>query len=144
LAVTVLPSASVDPASLRTVPLFATCSDDDMAHLVGLVCRLRFPMGTRLGTQGQPDAAFVLVVEGRADVVRDGEVIGRLGPGEHHGARALVLPSPAPATVVATGDVLVDRISAAQFRHLVVTTPSLAWPLIEALAGLSAHHAAWR
>lgn len=141
---TVVPPAPVDPASLRAVPLFAACSDDDMAQLVGLVCRLRLPAGTQLGTQGHPDGAFVLVVEGRADVVRDGEVIGRLGPGEHHGARALVLSSPAPATVVATGEVLVDRISAAQFRHLVVTTPSLAWPLIEALACLSVQHEAWR
>jgi CRP-like cAMP-binding protein len=133
-----------DPAELRLVPLFQGCSDEDVARLARVVCRLRLPAGSVLATQGEPATALVLLIEGTAEVRRDGQLIGQLGPGDHAGARSLLVPQPCPSSVVAMGEVVVNRVGADEFRRLVTTTPALAWPLLESLTGLSADNAAWR
>jgi CRP/FNR family transcriptional regulator, cyclic AMP receptor protein len=134
---TVLETARFDPTALRAVPLFRACSDDEAARLAGLVCRLRLPAATVLATQGEPEGALVLVVAGEAEVRRDGQVIDRLRPGDHRGARALLVTHPAPTSVVASSDVVIDRVGAVEFRQLITTSPALAWPLLESLAELA-------
>lgn len=144
----VTPSASAplpfDPAELRLVPLFQGCSDEDVARLAGVVCRLRLPGGSVLATQGEPATALVLMIEGTAEVRRNGQLIGQLEPGDHAGARSLLVPQMCPSSVVAAGEVVVDRVDADAFRRLVTTTPALSWPLLESLTGLAADNAAWR
>src|SRR3954454_11643273 len=106
------------PPELRLVPLFQGCSDDEVTRLAGVVCRVRLPGGSVLARQGDPATALVILIEGAAEVRRNGRLIGRLGPGDHNGARSLLLPQPCPSSVVATSEVVVDRVSADEFRRL--------------------------
>ena len=137
-------SLPFDLAALRAVPLFQDCSDDEVARLGAVVCRLRLPACSVLGTQGEPFGALVLIVDGEAEVMRDGRVVDRLSSGDHLGSSSLLVRSPGSFSVVAASDVIVDRVSALEFRRLVMTTPALAWPLLVSLAGLSADHSSWR
>jgi hypothetical protein len=42
--------------------------------------------------------------------------------------------------VIADGDVVVDHLAGADLRHLVTTTPDLAWRLLRSLTGHPADH----
>jgi CRP-like cAMP-binding protein len=76
--------------------------------------------------QGVRRLEFVLLIEGGADVVRDGYRIERLGPGSHFGEFTLVRDLPSPATLVVTAPSVVDVMSRAEFRLAYQTMPSFA------------------
>jgi len=124
-----------DPAPFRSVSLFRACNDEEMTRVAAVVCRVRLPAGSLLSSPAKPNAALVFVIEGHVEVVREGRVIDRLGPGDHLGARSLLRTEPHPLTVVALDDVVLDRLAADDFRQLLTDEPALVWPLLHSLAG---------
>ena len=77
---------------------------------------------------------FLVVVEGEAEVRRDGEVIATRGPGTFFGETALLLDRPRNASVVAKTDMTIEVIDRQDFRRLLEEYPDLYAPLLEAMA----------
>jgi CRP-like cAMP-binding protein len=74
------------------------------------------------------------VVDGEAEVRRDGKVIAVRGPGTFFGEIALLLERPRNASVVAKTDMTIDVIDRQAFRQLLEEFPDLHAPLLEATA----------
>ena len=119
---------------LAKIPLFQNLSAKQLAAVDGLVTAMDFAPGRELIRQGEPGREFMLVVEGEAEVRRDGEVIATRGPGDFFGETALLLDQPRNASVVATTAMTIEVIDRKEFRRLLEQYPDLHAPLLEATA----------
>ena len=65
---------------LAGCPLFNGIDPEGLAALADLATAVDFPAGHVIARQGEIGTGFFVVVEGIVRVVRDGEVVARLGP----------------------------------------------------------------
>ena len=119
---------------LATVPLFSGCSNKELRRIATLADEIDLRTGKVLTTQGAPGREFFVLLDGTVDVVRDGERISTLGPGDFFGELALVSNIPRTATVTATSPiralVVVDR----DFRRLLKEDSTIAVKVLGAMA----------
>jgi cAMP-dependent protein kinase regulator len=78
-----------------------------------------YPERAPIIQQGDPGDRFYILLEGTVNVVRDGEVVAELGPGDFFGETALLLDVPRNATVQASAHALTWSITRAAFQRLV-------------------------
>jgi len=116
------------------VPLFATCSKTELRKIASLADEIDLPAGTRLTKEGASGKEFVVIVKGRADVVRRGKKLRSLGNGDFLGEIALVTGTPRTATVTTTEPTRALVITAPAFRTLLRNTPSMQLKVLDALA----------
>jgi CRP-like cAMP-binding protein len=109
---------------IKTVPLFSRCSKRELAAVAGLADELVMPAGRALATQGAPGREFVIIVDGTAEVSRDGKKINQLGAGDFLGEIALISGSPRTATVTTTSETRLLVLTDRAFRRLTADMPS--------------------
>lgn len=119
---------------LAKIPLFQNLSAKQLAAVDGLVTAIDVAPGRELIRQGEPGREFVVVVDGEAEVRRDGEVIAIRGPGTFFGEMALLLDRPRNASVVARTHMTIEVIDRQDFRRLLEEYPDVHAPLLEATA----------
>jgi CRP/FNR family transcriptional regulator, cyclic AMP receptor protein len=120
---------------LRKVPLFSRCSKRELAEIATLADEVDLREGKELIREGASGREFFVLLEGQADVLKDGKRINEMGPGEFFGEIALVAPSPVrTATVKATTPVRVLVVTAQNFRRLLAGSPEIKLKVLEALA----------
>jgi MFS family permease len=90
---------------LRQIPIFRPLPPAMLDQLASSLVAVHAEPGTTIMRQGEPGDRFYVIVSGEVDVVRMGEHIATLGPGEHVGEIALLRDVPRTATVTARGDV---------------------------------------
>jgi CRP-like cAMP-binding protein len=129
------PVGSKDVATaLAKVPLFHRCTKGDLRIVARHVEVLSVPAGSLLVRQGDPGDAFFVVLDGQAEVQRDGRHRQHLHVGDHFGELALLDPAPRAATVVALDDVVVAALGARMFRVLLAELPLFSARLLGAMA----------
>ena len=84
--------------------------------------------------QGERGREFFVLLEGDADVIKDGRTINRLGSGDFFGEIALVSDTPRTATVTATSPVRTLVITDRSFRRLMEDQPEIQGKVLAALA----------
>jgi CRP/FNR family transcriptional regulator, cyclic AMP receptor protein len=119
---------------LKRVPLFAGCSKDELAEIAALADELSLSGERELTREGERGKDFVVLVEGEADVFRDGRLVAGLGPGDFLGEIALVTGEPRTATVKTRGPARVLVMSAPAFRTLMQDVPSISLNVLMAVA----------
>jgi CRP/FNR family transcriptional regulator, cyclic AMP receptor protein len=119
---------------LGEIPLFAGCSPKDLQRLARAADELSLPAGTVLTTQGDVGREAFVLLEGTAEVVRDGGAVAELGPGDHVGELSLLDGGPRTATVTATTDVDLLVLSVPAFNGVLDEIPTLAHKLAVSLA----------
>jgi CRP/FNR family transcriptional regulator, cyclic AMP receptor protein len=92
----------MDRARIATVPLFAELPDADVDRLAEAATEIELEAGAPLTSEGEFGHALYIVESGTADVQRDGEVVGSVGPGDVVGEIAVLSSGRRTATVVAT------------------------------------------
>ncbi len=126
---------------LKSVPLFARCSKSELAAIAAEADELDMPAGHALAREGESGREFIVIVEGEADVKRNGKRINTLGRGDFLGEIALLTGGPRTATVTSTSEcdllVLTDRA----FRRVTEAMPSVSEKVMQALAERLAHDA---
>ena len=100
---------------LRKVPAFAELPLTAVERLAAGLVPFSAPARTELMKQGEPGDRFIVIATGEIDVIVDGNVIHRLGPGAGVGEIALLRRSPRTATVRAVTDVTGYSVDAATF-----------------------------
>ena len=120
---------------LKKVPLFSRCSNRELAEIATLADEVDLREGKELIREGARGREFFVLLEGRADVSKNGKRINEMGPGEFFGEIALVAPSAVrTATVKATTPVRVLVVTAQNFRRLLAGSPDIKLKVLEALA----------
>ncbi len=92
----------MDPARLAAIPLFAELTLDQRARVAGVCEELPIEEGATLLKEGDFGYAMFAITKGTANVVKDGLVVRRLGPGDVFGEVAVLSGGRRTATVVAT------------------------------------------
>jgi CRP-like cAMP-binding protein len=119
---------------LRHAPLFANCSKKELAAIGGIADEIDLREGTELTRQGAPGREFFVIIDGTADVLKDGQKVNTLHAGDFFGEIALLHHSPRTATVTATSPVHALVITERSFKRLLDEQPEIQFKVLQALA----------
>jgi CRP-like cAMP-binding protein len=119
---------------LRRVPLFSRCTKKELAALAAEADELDVRSGKTLAREGDRGREFIVIVDGAAEVRKNGRRINRLGPGDFLGEIALISGSPRTATVTATADCDLLVLTQRSFQRVIESVPSVQGSVMRALA----------
>ena len=99
-------STAVSTTVLKSVPMFASFSQDQLHALVAMITRRSAPRGSAIVREGDATDFLYIVLSGRLKVMMgetDGKetILSILGPGEFFGEMGLIDDNPRSASVVA-------------------------------------------
>lgn len=92
----------MDPERLRAIPLFASLDDETLRGIATFATESSVPAGKHLVKEGDYAYEFMAIENGEADVMRGGEKVATLGPGDFFGEIAVLEKTLRTASVVAT------------------------------------------
>ncbi len=127
-------SARADAESLRRIPIFRECEPVPLQVLAFASERQSFARGSLLIEEGLRVQAAYFILDGTAQILRSGEVIGRAEPGALLGETAMLGNSPATLTARAESDVRCARIDAQLFRRVASEYPEFGQSVLAALS----------
>ena len=108
----------MDPENLRAVPLFAAMADDDLRKIATFANEDSAPEGATLVREGDFSNDMVAIESGTADVMRGGETVGSLGPGDVFGEIGVLGKEARTATIVATSPMRLVRLDSWNVKRL--------------------------
>jgi CRP-like cAMP-binding protein len=113
------------PADLiENVPLLSHCTQPELAALLAESEERTVPAGTTLAREGDDGAEFVVILDGTAEVSKNGLRINRLGTGDFLGEISVFSGARRTATVTTTSKVRLLALTDAAFRRVAETMPS--------------------
>jgi CRP-like cAMP-binding protein len=121
---------------LRSVPLFSDLGDHDLTQVADRMKEVHFSEGTSVATQGQSGVGFHLVVDGTAEVLKDGTRVAELRHGGYFGEIGLIDGGPRSATVTATSDLTTVSLVGWDFTPL-LDNPSFTRGLLMGLCKIA-------
>lgn len=121
-------------AHFRSLPIFAGCTEEELAEIDRLADEVHVEAGRTIIRQGDLGQEFAVIVEGEADVVKDGEVVATLGPGDYFGEVALLDAVARTASVVARTDMVLEVIDRRGFNTLLDDLPRLSRSMLRGTA----------
>ncbi|MGH2471962.1 MAG: cyclic nucleotide-binding domain-containing protein [Candidatus Limnocylindria bacterium] len=117
---------------LRSVPLFSSCSDKELAFIASRTDEVDIPAGRILCEKGQTGGDFFVILDGRADVDAD-QGKKSLGPGDFFGEIALIDNGPRTATVIAATPMRCLVLGHSQFRDVLHQNGDIAVKILRAV-----------
>lgn len=102
--------------------------------VAGIADEIDLADGKELTREGAPAREFFVLVDGTADVVKNGKKINTLSAGDFFGEIALVHQSPRTATVKATSPVRALVVTERNFKRLLEDIPEIQRKVLLALA----------
>jgi len=116
---------AVDPSRLATVPLFSGLSANELAAIAAKLEERDLRVGEHLSSEGGAGYFFFVIASGGAEVLKHGEKVADLGPGDFFGEGAIFRARRRTATVTATAPGIVFAMFGADFAKIVSDTPEL-------------------
>jgi CRP/FNR family cyclic AMP-dependent transcriptional regulator len=117
---------------LRSVPLFAGCTDKELAFIASRADEVDIPAGKVLTETGTSGGDFFIILEGKAEVeATQGK--RTLGPGDFFGEIALIDNGPRTATVKAATPMRCLVLGHAQFRDVLHQNGEIAVKILRAV-----------
>ena len=120
---------------LAQVPLFSACAKRDLQKLARASDQVSVKAGKVLVEEGKPGHEFFLILDGTAEVRRNGRKVTTLGPGRFFGELSLLDRGPRSATVVAQTDMTLIVLGQREFAGVLDEVPAMSHKLLAALAG---------
>lgn len=114
--------------------LFHGVEAGDLASVAVRAVEIEFPADHVIARQGEIGTGFFVVVEGSVRVVRGGEVVAILGPGEFFGELSVLDGLPRVAQVVAVEPTRCLALASWDFEQALVDSPPLALAILRGLA----------
>ncbi len=111
---------------LRAVRLFSNLSKKELERLSHWTDQISVGEGHELAREGEFAHEFFVIEEGTAEVVRDGERVAELGPGDFFGEIGLIETERRTATVVATTPMELIVMFQREFKQMEQEMPAVA------------------
>ena len=119
---------------LAACRLFSGVDGPDLAAVAERAVEVDFPAGHVIARQGEIGTGFFLVVSGSVRVIRGGEEVAVLGPGEFFGELSVLDGQPRVAQVVAAEPTRCLALASWDFEQALHDSPSLALSILRGLA----------
>ena len=113
----------MDPNRLRSLPLFADVSHEELSEVATFAQEISVEAGRRLVREGDFSYEFMAIEEGEAEVTRHGEHVADLGPGDFFGEMGLLEKTLRNATVTATTPMQLVTLTGWDLRRIERTVP---------------------
>ena len=123
----------MDASQLKRIPIFADVPDEDLSVITTFATTEEIPDGKTIVREGDYANAFMAIEEGTAQVTRDGQEVGQLGPGDIFGEIGVLEKERRTATVEATSRVRVIKIEHWELQRMKKKLPDV-YERIENLA----------
>ncbi|OOY99837.1 Crp/Fnr family transcriptional regulator [Solemya velum gill symbiont] len=124
---------------LLGTPFFEKLEPDELQEIIHLVDKVAFLKGDTIFNEGDPGDAWYVVYKGAVDVLNDGNKITSIGPQNCFGEMSILDKLPRSATVVASVDSVLLRITSEVFVQLIKEDKLVAYKLIHEMAILLSH-----
>jgi CRP-like cAMP-binding protein len=108
----------MDADHLKTIPLFSSLSDKALNTVAVFATETSVSAGKRLVHEGDYSYDLIVIDSGNADVIKGGEVIGSLGPGDVFGEMGMLSGGKRTADVVATSPMRLITLSKWDLRRI--------------------------
>ncbi|HET9073918.1 MAG TPA: cyclic nucleotide-binding domain-containing protein [Solirubrobacteraceae bacterium] len=109
---------SMDPTRLTAIPLFSTLMPEEARRLAAFATETSVAEGQILMKEGDFSTELIAIEEGTADVIKGGEKLADLRPGDLIGEMGLLSREPRNADVIATSPMLVIRLTHWEVRRM--------------------------
>jgi CRP/FNR family cyclic AMP-dependent transcriptional regulator len=120
---------------LAACPLFRGLAPQQLAAVAERASEVDFPADRVIARQGEVGTGFFIVVDGEVRVVRDGQELAVLGPGEFFGELSVLDGLPRVAQVVARVPTRCLAIASWDFERTLLAQPALTLAILRELAG---------
>lgn len=118
---------------LASIPLFSGCSKRELERIAAIADETAVAEGHALTEQGRPAREFFALIDGTADVRKNGRKISTLSAGDFFGELALIAHVPRTATVTTTSQARLLVINARDFDRVLGAAPSIAVKVLREL-----------
>lgn len=119
---------------LAAAPLLAGVDPEGLASIGARTVEVAFAPQQVIARQGDVGTGFFIVATGRVQVIRDGERIATLGPGEFFGELSVLDGMPRTAQVVAAEPTVCLALATWEFEAVVREHPAVALAVLRGLA----------
>jgi CRP/FNR family transcriptional regulator, cyclic AMP receptor protein len=120
---------------LRKIPLLSSCSTRELQQIARAADEVEVTAGTTLMQQDTRALEAFVIMEGHAEVRRDGKLVATVGPGDCVGELGLLDNEPRNATVLAIEPMRLLVLSSRAFSALLEDAPTMTRKLLRNLAG---------
>jgi CRP/FNR family cyclic AMP-dependent transcriptional regulator len=122
----------VDTNRLTAIPIFSELSSQEANRLATFATETSAAEGQILMKEGDYSVELIAVEEGTADVLRHGEKVAALGPGDLIGEMGLLEHRPRNADVIASSPMRLIKLTHWEIRRMSEDTVNRIKALIEA------------
>ena len=123
----------MDESRLASVELFSSLSKKERRQIAQHADEVDVAEGSQLLREGEFAYEFFVIEEGSAEVVRDGDHVADLGPGDFMGEMGIVGQTQRNASVVARSPLKVIVLTEQDFRGISRSYPDVAKRIQEAV-----------
>ena len=115
-------------------PLFGGVRAEDLVAIGERAIEVDFPADHVIARQGEIGTGLFVVTEGSVRVVRDGEELARLGPGDFFGEMSVIDGLPRVAGVITTEPTRCLALASWEFERLVLEYPTIGLAILRGLS----------
>ena len=119
---------------LGSMPLFQGVDADDLGGIADRTVEVDYAPDGVIVREGEIGTGFFVIVDGMVRVVRDGEVVARLGPGEFFGELSVLDRMPRNATVSAETATTCLALASWDFDRILLEQPALTLSILRGVA----------
>jgi CRP-like cAMP-binding protein len=130
---------------LSRTRLFAGVEAAGLERIADRITEIEVPADRVIARQGEIGTGFFVIASGSVRVIRDGETLAELGPGQFFGELSVLDGKPRNAQVVSAEPTTCLALASWDFEAVVREQPSVAIAILRELAGrlresTAAHH----
>jgi len=120
---------------LADTSLFAGVDAEGLGRIAARITEVDVPADRVIARQGEIGTGFFIIATGMVRVVRDGETLAGLGPGDFFGELSVLDGKPRNAQVISTEPTTCLALATWEFEAVVGEQPSVALAILRELAG---------
>lgn len=118
---------------IKAVPLFSKLSKSRLNEVASIADEIDLPRGKDLTREGERGREFFVLIEGEAEVRKEGRRVNTLGPGDFLGEISLITKVPRTATVTTSEPTRALVITDRAFAQLLRASPEISQGVLEAV-----------
>ncbi len=119
---------------LRKSPLFKELSEKEIEEILAVAQKVNLRRGEILFKEGDPGNAMYIIIKGKVNVVKGGEIITTLKAGDFFGEMALIEEKPRSADIIAVSTTQILQINKENFEKFLMKNPLVAFRMMKILS----------
>lgn len=118
---------------LKNTPIFVNTSEKSLESMIKSAVEKTVSPGDKVVQEGQGGVGFYLILDGKAEVIKDGQKLAELETGNFFGELSVIDGQPRTADVVAVTEIKCWILSQWAMKSIIANHPEVALSMLEEL-----------